>query len=204
MANGNIFLEAKSDASFEELANRISKIISTVFGDSASLRPMIRPTSSPVKKTAIVRNVPSSYNTDDVLTQLQIAYPTATKVYDLRKPGKQTFYRSVRVVLTDDSEWRELLTYGFRIGWECFKAEEWLPFPTQCFNCQRYGHRASVCRSAKRCINCSEAHEPSKHCEKPTVCANCKGDHMAKRNFPRRSSALNDLRETHSNFNTHA
>jgi hypothetical protein len=49
----------------------------------------------------------------------------------------------------------------------------------QCFKCQAYGHKASVCTRKERCGKCAQEHE-TKDCQSKTVsCANCKGSHCA-------------------------
>ena len=49
----------------------------------------------------------------------------------------------------------------------------------QCFNCQKYGHKASECTRKARCGKCTQEHE-TKECQSETaLCANCKGPHYA-------------------------
>jgi hypothetical protein len=55
--------------------------------------------------------------------------------------------------------------------------------PTQCYNCQLYGHAASNCHRPYRCVKCTEQHEPGQ-CKRTTreghaACVNCKGQHPA-------------------------
>lgn len=60
-----------------------------------------------------------------------------------------------------------------------FKVRPFIPPPVQCFNCQRYGHTASSCKSKTRCLICSENHHKSK-CETEILkCANCNETHVA-------------------------
>ena len=49
----------------------------------------------------------------------------------------------------------------------------------QCFKCQAYGHKASVCTRNARCGKCAQEHE-TRECQSETIqCANCKGSHHA-------------------------
>lgn len=55
--------------------------------------------------------------------------------------------------------------------------------PTQCYNCQLYGHAASSCNRPYRCVKCLDHHLPGK-CKRTSrvgnaSCVNCKGDHSA-------------------------
>lgn len=53
---------------------------------------------------------------------------------------------------------------------------------TQCFNCQRFGHIARVCKNNSVCANCAE-HHSTRDCSLPQgttrKCALCKGNHGA-------------------------
>lgn len=57
--------------------------------------------------------------------------------------------------------------------------------PTQCHQCQRWGHTARNCGFPFRCVKCTNQHEPGKeHCGRKTrdgtaKCVNCDGDHPA-------------------------
>ena len=56
--------------------------------------------------------------------------------------------------------------------------------PTQCFNCQDFGHMTIHCRHAQRCIFISRAsHKPEdsivKDDTKAHICTNCRGKHAA-------------------------
>ena len=54
--------------------------------------------------------------------------------------------------------------------------------PSQCFNCQNFGHSSANCKHPARCVKCSGAHqtrECSKTAEKPPKCCNCGGEHTA-------------------------
>lgn len=64
------------------------------------------------------------------------------------------------------------------IGYVCFRVREYVRAPMRCYNCQRYGHIASVCRAKKRCAHCGEEHEYGK-CGRgvEAKCCNCGGAH---------------------------
>lgn len=54
--------------------------------------------------------------------------------------------------------------------------------PTQCFRCQRFGHKAAGCNILPKCVKCGGSHF-TKECTKdpatPATCCNCKGEHPA-------------------------
>ena len=115
----------------------------------------------------------------DANSKLKDEYPSASAIIDLRKANSTNSFRSVKVVLEDVNQWKNLLTHGLRFGWDFFRAEEWIPAPIQCFKCQRFNHKAAVCRGSPRCVTCGGSHAHDRNCSLPTKCANCNGDHKA-------------------------
>ncbi|KAJ8675760.1 hypothetical protein QAD02_011546 [Eretmocerus hayati] len=53
-----------------------------------------------------------------------------------------------------------------------------VPAILRCYQCQRFGHGASSCRSEMRCTNCGAGHADW-NCTSTTSCANCKAYHPA-------------------------
>lgn len=65
-----------------------------------------------------------------------------------------------------------------------------------CFNCMRYGHSNTQCRSKQRCSKCAEEHDISACQEKEAVCIYCKGNHVTTdRNCPeyKRQRAIKEI-----------
>lgn len=63
------------------------------------------------------------------------------------------------------------------IGYNMHKMEPYVPNPTRCFKCQRFGHVSNSCRSNdKICVNCGEVEHTTKDekCGNPPRCVNCK------------------------------
>ena len=54
--------------------------------------------------------------------------------------------------------------------------EPFIPNPTRCFNCQRFGHFKSNCTRPSVCAKCGEKHE-GESCQSPAKCVNCFGQH---------------------------
>lgn len=70
---------------------------------------------------------------------------------------------------------------------------------TQCFNCQKWGHRASHCRGKETCAKCGDKHA-SKDCTKEgnleAKCANCGDNHPAwHRDCPHRMREIKRIDE---------
>ncbi|KAH8334982.1 hypothetical protein KR074_003960, partial [Drosophila pseudoananassae] len=62
------------------------------------------------------------------------------------------------------------------IGYEVVNVRPYIPPPMRCFNCLRFGHPSSHCKSPKTCANCSkEIHTTDNEpCTNTPTCINCK------------------------------
>ena len=74
------------------------------------------------------------------------------------------------------------------IGLQRYKTKIYIPNPTRCYKCQRFGHIAQSCRAKARCPRCSNEHEfglcpLSSQDATITIsnlkCPNCNGNHSA-------------------------
>ncbi|XP_062585833.1 uncharacterized protein LOC134247496 [Saccostrea cucullata] len=79
-----------------------------------------------------------------------------------------------------------LLTFGIpilptsiKVGLYNMKVEMFVPNPLRCFECQRFGHGQSNCKSSETCFRCGEEGHDGKGCHNDPKCKNCKGGHMA-------------------------
>ncbi|XP_071574392.1 uncharacterized protein [Temnothorax nylanderi] len=57
------------------------------------------------------------------------------------------------------------------------RVRPFIPQTRQCFNCFRFGHTKTACKSETRCIVCGD--KTHGHCEKPVCCYNCGGQHKS-------------------------
>lgn len=124
-----------------------------------------------------------------VLKQLKDAGVPATKVTVLNPKIPESPIYMIHFLPTQKINLKLLQTIHKYIN-ECSVRWEFFDLankkPTQCFNCQRYGHAASNCNMNFRCIKCDmkTPHGPG---ECPRVnreegapkCCNCGGDHPA-------------------------
>ena len=79
-----------------------------------------------------------------------------------------------------------LLTFGtskapdyIYIGPYRIKVDTYVPNPTRCFKCQKFGHGKGSCRGTERCVKCSDHGHSSFECEGEIKCSNCGLKHMA-------------------------
>ena len=98
----------------------------------------------------------------------------------LRNPNAPT--QSIVASLNCPKEADSCIETGIRMENRCYSiAERYIPQCQikQCFKCQGYGHKASVCTRKVRCGKCVQEHE-TRECQSETMqCANCKGPHCA-------------------------
>ena len=87
----------------KSLEPKVQAILHDVFGASAKLRPMVRPVGESPPKSVVIRGLPSSYDHDVILSKLKEEYPSASTIIDLRKANSTTSFRSVKVVLDDQT-----------------------------------------------------------------------------------------------------
>jgi len=96
-----------------------------------------------------------------------------------RNPNAPT--QSITISLKYHEEADECMENGMSIERRWFRPERYTPQCrlNQCFNCQGYGHKASVCTRKARCGKCAQEHD-TRNCESEIMqCANCKDSHHA-------------------------
>lgn len=82
---------------------------------------------------------------------------------------------SVMLALDEDK-----LPERIRIGYVSYVVRPYIPPPTRCFKCQRFGHTAVACRAKAHCAKCGGDHEYGKCTEGIKIkCCNCGGEHSA-------------------------
>ena len=66
------------------------------------------------------------------------------------------------------------------LGYRKITIKQFIPYPTRCFKCQRFGHVSKNCRSNVKCPICSGPHKFEDCDQKDTKkCCNCGQDHSA-------------------------
>jgi hypothetical protein len=128
---------------------------------------------------------PCTDNLDDIAVEigsrndLKIA-----KLRTLRAPSKRdpAARSNSFVILTHDADAADkCLKKGIFLNCRLFNTEKYTPQYqlTQCYKCQRYGHKAGYCRGKEKCGRCGDNHT-TKDCETNVhKCANCGDDHPA-------------------------
>ena len=75
---------------------------------------------------------------------------------------------------------RSSLPTQIQLCFQVFKVKQYVPPPTRCYKCQRFGHAATGCRFSVRCVRCGDPHTFEQCPQKETPkCINCGGTHSA-------------------------
>ena len=65
------------------------------------------------------------------------------------------------------------------VGPYSIKVNPYIPNPTRCFNCQKFGHGKNSCKGTERCVRCAEEGHCNFSCDKDVKCVNCGQQHMS-------------------------
>ena len=122
----------------------------------------------------IIHGVTKLIEEDYILKNLRVS--GSTKVVEVRRLGKDERATESVVIMFEGEDLPDKVFLGYR----AFNVKVFIPKPTRCYKCQRFGHIASKCNFKGRCPTCGEDHEFMQCNKKETpVCCNCGGDHSA-------------------------
>ena len=69
--------------------------------------------------------------------------------------------------------------FSVKIGFLSFKTKVYIPNPTRCYQCNKYGHVAQNCRGSLSCPKCGGPHNFTDCSVEDLKCSNCGGSHSA-------------------------
>nr|XP_042911592.1 uncharacterized protein LOC122272238 [Parasteatoda tepidariorum] len=118
---------------------------------------------------------------ETVAEELKEQHVTAVRRIKIRRDGK--LIPTKHLILTFDTP---KLPYSVKLAWHNCPIRPYVPNPLRCFQCQRFGHSKTSCRSKPICAHCSGFDHSDTSCELPALCSNCNGAHAAySRNCPK-------------------
>lgn len=135
-------------------------------------------------KRVVVRGLPIDQNTEEILEELRRRGYKARSSKQLISFGPEKRLMPLFLVVFEQDagadpirDIQELCDCKVQLKW--FKPPSG---PTQCYNCNQYGHFSKFCQCRPRCFKCAGSH-PSKTCLKPVtepaLCCLCGGNHPA-------------------------
>ena len=115
-------------------------------------------------------------NYPESVLQEELADQGVVEVKRIKRKEGSTLVDTPMLILTFD---REQLPDKIMAAWYAMDVRQYQPAPRRCYNCQRFGHLGSNCRSQKSiCVKCAEEKLEAHTCSR-TLCANCKKSHLA-------------------------
>lgn len=137
-----------------------------------------------VCRVGLVRGIPADWTEDDILSNVTLPYGCG-EILKLRRLKKKSivnntaqFVNTESVVFTFDGQ---SLPKRIFICYNSLPVDLYI-YPTiQCYNCCRYGHVKSQCRSTPRCFRCGQGHSGEKCSvdEDSVFCCLCQASHIA-------------------------
>ncbi|CAH0702298.1 unnamed protein product, partial [Spodoptera exigua] len=140
-----------------------------------------------ITRMGIVRDVPIEWSEEEIISNIRVPAGCGVVIKARRMNRK--------VSSLNGTEWKPtqtvVLTFDGQILPKkvfCFYSAlpvELYSYPTiQCYNCCRFGHTRTLCRSKPRCFKCGQDH-PGDGCQislEFAHCINCNGSHFANDN----------------------
>lgn len=120
----------------------------------------------------VIWGVPIGLTMEEVKTNLKGGNLKRARRLQVTRDGAR---KDSEYILLDFEE--EVLPRKVTVGYLSYNVCEYVPRPVRCYNCQRFGHTAKVCKGRRRCAKCGEDHEYADCVQKQAKCCNCGGDH---------------------------
>jgi hypothetical protein len=152
-------------------------------------------------RMGLVRGVPTDWSEEEIIENMTVPIGCGKiiKVRRLKRKqivdDKSQFIPIQTVVLTFDGQ---VLPKRVFLFYNSLPVDLYI-YPTiQCFNCCRYGHIKSQCRSTPKCFKCGQGHSGDSCAvdEDLIVCCLCSGSHMATSNKCPEYSRQKSIKET--------
>lgn len=185
---------------FQNYSDANAFIVNKNFSDEGY--KMFIPTFN-VTRMGVIRGVPTDWSDEEVLATITVPIGCGPiiKIRRLRRKvvvdGNSTFENTGTVVVTFDGQ---ILPSRVYMCYTALSVSLYIYPTVQCFNCCRYGHVKSQCRSTPRCYKCGQGHsgDSCKLDEDDYWCCLCKGNHEATNRKCLEFSRQKSIKETMS------
>lgn len=138
-----------------------------------------------VTRMGLIRGIPSEWSPEDILDNISVPIGCGKIIkvrrinYKVFQDGSVLWKPSQAVVVTFDGQ---VLPKRIFVCFNALPVDLYI-YPTiQCYNCCRFGHTKTQCRSKPRCFKCGENHT-GESCNKEenvnAICCSCEGSHFA-------------------------
>jgi hypothetical protein len=110
----------------------------------------------------------------EVLVELKPLGVTSLKRFTLKKNGNVIPTGTFLLIFNSSTPPKSLKAAYMNIA-----VEQYIPNPLRCYNCQKYGHGKTNCKSHQVCARCGKDGHADSGCEEQPQCTNCSGNHAA-------------------------
>ncbi|XP_071089286.1 uncharacterized protein [Haliotis cracherodii] len=111
---------------------------------------------------------------EEIVSELRSQGVIEAKRFTYRKDGR--IFPSNTYLLTFDTT---VLPNSIKVGCFSMPVDLYIPRPTRCFKCQKFGHGQNSCTRKATCFRCGGIDHDGNTCTQPLKCSNCQGDHMS-------------------------
>ncbi|XP_067668245.1 uncharacterized protein [Haliotis asinina] len=111
---------------------------------------------------------------EEIVSELRSQGVIDATRFTYRKDGR--VYPSNTYLLTFDTT---TLPSSIKVGCFSMPVDLYIPRPTRCFKCQKFGHGQNSCKGRITCVRCGEIDHDGNTCTRPLKCSNCDGNHMS-------------------------
>lgn len=127
------------------------------------------------KKSGVISGVPLNVTMEEIKGNLSGGKVGMARRLMMWRDNKKCESLSVLIHFEEKN-----LPAKVKLGFISYTVREYVPPPLRCYNCQRMGHSAALCKGKMRCAKCGEEHQYGK-CREGTKlkCCNCGGEHSA-------------------------
>ena len=175
IANGKLLIEATTEVACAEL---LKNWPSGCFGKDATIKRLNDPSTANRDKTWLIAfDIDKEADPKHVEKEFQRHHPTIENLVVLPSKGGT---KAVAKFCVPAEEADNIIREGCFADFCHHRVSRSYNHIRRCFNCQRYGHVAGVCRSKKRCSQCGSSDQQHPNpCTASPRCCNCNGDHPA-------------------------
>lgn len=111
--------------------------------------------------------------TEEILENLKEEGVIDAKRITTKRSGE--IQNTASLILTFDTP---SLPESIKVAMYSLRVRRYIPAPSRCFRCQRYGHFASSCKGEQVCV-CGKPPHEGQQCVFPFTCVNCRGNHIS-------------------------
>lgn len=165
-ARGDLFIRPQNQQQFAKLLQ-----ISVVLHD---IPVICSPPKARGKSKVVIHGVPLGDDNESILDGIRAHHQNVLYASRILKGPQKIPTATVVLEFGTEDALKEIF-YGRLL----YRSQPYIPHPTRCMNCNKFGHSKNSCKDTKRCPSCATSHNAEDNCPGPIRCINCNGSHTA-------------------------